>query len=46
MVQLGNKSIDSIYLGNKAVEGIYIGSKKVYPDSSEEDAVAVLVSEG
>lgn len=45
MVQLGNKSIDSIYLGNKAVEGIYIGSKKVYPDSSEEDAVAVLVSE-
>lgn len=46
MIQLGNKSTDSIYLGNKVVTEAYIGSNKIWPEGiSYEDAVAILTSE-
>ena len=32
MIQLGGKTIDSLYLGSKLIKEAYIGSKKVWPD--------------
>ena len=32
MIQLGGKTIDSLYLGSEVIKEAYIGSKKVWPD--------------
>ena len=32
MIQLGSKTIDSLYLGSKIIKEAYIGNKKIWPD--------------